>query len=77
MNEELVTIKEAAKMLGVSRLTLRNWDKSGKLLARRHPISNYRVYLVDDLKNLLAQIQIPKRPEPARPRKLAVTHESD
>lgn len=77
MNGELVTIKEAAKMIGVSRLTLRNWDKSGKLLARRHPISNYRVYLVDDLKNLLAQIQIPKRPKPAGPRKLAVTHESD
>ncbi|HBV00795.1 MAG TPA: MerR family DNA-binding transcriptional regulator [Candidatus Taylorbacteria bacterium] len=77
MNEELVTIKDAARMLGVSRLTLRNWDKSGKLLARRHPISNYRVYSVDDLKNLLAQIQIPKKPRPAEPRKLAVTHESD
>ena len=73
----MVTIKEAAKMLGVSKLTLRNWDKSGKLLAYRHPISNYRVYKVEDLKNLMTQIQIPKRQRPAQPRKLSVTHESD
>lgn len=77
MNGEFVTIKEAARMLGVSKLTLRNWDKSGKLLARRHPISNYRVYLVLDLKNILEQIQIPKKERPALSRKLAVTHESD
>lgn len=77
MSEELITIKEAAKMLGVSKLTLRNWDKSGKLLARRHPISNYRVYRVDDLKNLLAQIQVPKKSKPAEPRKLTVIHKTD
>jgi excisionase family DNA binding protein len=77
MSEEMVSIKEAAKILGVSKLTLRNWDKSGKLLAYRHPISNYRVYKVEDLKNLVAKIQIPKKPEPPQPRKLAVTHEFD
>ena len=64
-------------MLGVSKLTLRNWDKSGKLLAYRHPISNYRVYKVDDLKNLLAQIQIPKKRRPDEPQKLTVIHVSD
>lgn len=77
MNEEMVTIKKAAKMLGVSKLTLRNWDRSGKLLAYRHPISNYRVYKIEDLKNLLAQIQIPKKPKPVGPRKLTVLHKSD
>ncbi len=77
MNESMLTIKEAAKMLGVSKLTLRNWDKSGKLLAYRHPISNYRVYKVDDLKNLLAQIQIPKKRRPDEPQKLTVIHVSD
>lgn len=77
MNADFVTIKDAAKMLGVSPLTLRNWDKSGKLLASRHPISNYRVYRVLDLQNLLAQIQVPRRPRANAPRKLAVKHEVD
>lgn len=77
MNEEMLTIKVAAEMLGVSKLTLRNWDRSGKLLAYRHPISNYRVYKVLDLKNLLAQIQIPKKRKSDEPQKLTVIHESD
>lgn len=77
MSEEMVTIKEAAKMLGVSKLTLRNWDRSGKLLAYRHPISNYRIYKVEDLRNVLAQIQIPKKRNPKEPQKLTVIHVSD
>jgi len=46
MNEEkeFLSIKEAAAMLGVTTLTLRNWDKSGKFTASRHPINNYRMY---------------------------------
>jgi excisionase family DNA binding protein len=41
---DLLTIKEAADLLGVSKVTLRNWDKSGKLQAYRHPINGYRMY---------------------------------
>lgn len=58
MENEFLTIKEVAKLLGVTPLTLRNWDKSGKFTATRHPINNYRVYkkqevlmLLDDMKN--------------------------
>jgi excisionase family DNA binding protein len=57
MSLEFLTIKQAAKLLGVTPLTLRNWDNSGKFTATRHPINNYRVYkkaevdmLIEDMK---------------------------
>lgn len=42
--EKYLKISEAARFLGVTPLTLRNWDKKGKLSAFRHPASNYRLY---------------------------------
>jgi len=57
METKLIKISEAAKILGVSKLTLRNWDKSGKLIAFRHPINNYRVYRSEDIKNIIKQIE--------------------
>jgi len=39
-----LTVKQVAELLGVTPLTVRNWDKSGKLKAIRHPINNYRLY---------------------------------
>jgi len=56
MNKKYFTIKEAAEYLGVVPLTLRNWDKNGKFLAGRHPISNYRIYKTEDLEKLLREI---------------------
>jgi len=41
---EHLTIKQAAKKLKVSEETLRRWDRSGKLVAERHPVNNYRIY---------------------------------
>jgi len=43
-------------LLGVTPLTLRNWDKNGKFLAGRHPISNYRIYKMEDLEMLVREI---------------------
>lgn len=40
----VVTISEAADILGVSEPTLRRWDRDGKFKARRHPINGYRLY---------------------------------
>ena len=40
----IITIKEAARILGVSEPTLRRWDDAGKFRARRHPINGYRLY---------------------------------
>ncbi len=56
MNKKYLTIKEAAVLIGVTPLTLRNWDKSGKFLAGRHPISNYRIYKLEDLEILAKEI---------------------
>ena len=52
-----ITIKQASKILGVSPLTLRNWDKNGKLKARRHPMNNYRVYKIEDLETVIQEIE--------------------
>ena len=37
-----VTLTEAAGFPGVSKSTLRNWDKSGRIPALRHPVNGYR-----------------------------------
>jgi excisionase family DNA binding protein len=42
--DQVFTIKAAAKALNVSEQTLRRWDKSGKLRAKRHPMNGYRLY---------------------------------
>lgn len=62
MEKKLISIKEAAEMLGVSKLTLRNWDRDGKLCAFRNPISNYRVYNREDIEKLLEQIHSGAKP---------------
>lgn len=51
------SIKEAAEILGVSPLTLRNWDKSGKFRAQRHPMNNYRVYKLSSLEKVIDDIE--------------------
>ena len=53
---EYLTVKEAAKVLGVAVLTLHRWDAAGKLKARRHPINNYRLYKRGDLVKLLTKV---------------------
>jgi len=77
-----ITIKEAAKMLGVTPLTLRNWDKSGKLPTSRHPMSNYRIYKREDLEQFVKGVEqgiVPVRAKPRKPlkRKLIVRSLSD
>lgn len=51
------TIKEAANLIGVTPLTLRNWDKQGKFRAKRNPINNYRVYKSEDLEIFLRRME--------------------
>lgn len=46
---DYLTIREAAKYLGVSAQTLRRWDESDKLKPVRHPASAYRYYRRADL----------------------------
>jgi excisionase family DNA binding protein len=75
-----ITIKEASEILGITRLTLRNWDKSGKLLAHRHPFNNYRIYKIEDIDKVLEMIEsndfiVKKKKDEIR--KLAVHHLED
>lgn len=79
LNTQLITIQKAAAILGVTPLTLRNWDNSGKFTASRHPINNYRVYKVSDIENLLLEIEASRGIKRTKKevRKLVVQHLSD
>lgn len=57
MSSSYITIKDAARILGVSKVTLRNWDKQGKLKAHRHPFNNYRVYKAQDINKVIELIE--------------------
>lgn len=51
--EDSLLVGEAAAMLGVTTKTLRNWDRLGKVRARRHPVNGYRIYLREEIGALL------------------------
>ena len=57
MESKYLSIKKAAATLGVSPLTLRNWDKKGALVAYRNPLNNYRVYRTDQIELFLRKIE--------------------
>ena len=52
MNEEILTIPQAAKYCAISRWTLRKFVKSGDLKAARTPGGNYRI-LKSDLESFI------------------------
>lgn len=54
----LVTIAEASSYLGVSKATLRNWDREGKLRATRHPFNDYRCYPLAELRRFKEQMSL-------------------
>jgi hypothetical protein len=54
--DKKVRISEAAKILGVSAQTLRNWEKSGKLQSERS-VGKQRYYLLQDLKSFALDIK--------------------
>jgi len=49
MDDNLLSVGDAADYLGISIQTLRRWDASGKLKSLRNPGSNYRCYRLVDL----------------------------
>jgi len=73
------SIKEAADILNVSPLTLRNWDKSGKFPAQRHPMNNYRVYKLSALEHIIQDIEegTNKSNAERRIKKLMIKHLED
>lgn len=54
--KDYLLIKAAARYLGVSDGTLRNWDQEGKIRCRRSP-GGYRLYDRKDLEELLWSIE--------------------
>jgi excisionase family DNA binding protein len=58
--KDYLTVGDAAATLGVSRATLRNWDKAGKLKPYRHPVNGYRLYNRQELEALLQEVQTPR-----------------
>jgi DNA-binding transcriptional MerR regulator len=53
----VLTIKQTAKVLGVSEVTLRRWDKAGKFSPHRHPLNGYRCYSRAAVLRLRRQIE--------------------
>ncbi len=47
--KDYYSISEAAEILNKNTETLRRWDRDGKLVAVREPMSNYRVYKKEQL----------------------------
>jgi len=80
MPKKFLNVTEVSKILGVAPLTIRNWDKKGRLVAYRNPFNNYRMYKVEDVEQLLKNIEstkgggsLRKSPkEKASPRKLSI-----
>jgi MerR family copper efflux transcriptional regulator len=67
--DEYLTVKEAAKYLGVAKNTMRNWDAAGKIPVHRHPVNNYRLYKVSDLDALLRKAEKSVQPQRSRKRR--------
>jgi len=62
MPKKYLSVNEVAKLLGITPLTVRNWDKKGALVAYRNPVNNYRMYKIDDVENLLKRFEEPNAP---------------
>jgi len=57
MKRRYLSIKQAAEIIGVTPLTLRNWDNASKLKAFRNPVNNYRYYRVDQIEAFLRAME--------------------
>ncbi len=70
-DENLLTVAEAAAVLGVSTKTLRRWDAEGVLIPIRHPATQYRLYkksqLIDFMKSLTLETNLTEN-KPRSPR---------
>ena len=68
MPKKYLLVTEVARLLGVTPLTIRNWDSKGKLPAYRNPVNNYRMYKIEDVEALMRAIEQSKE----RPRRLKI-----
>ena len=55
---DFLTVKQAARFLGVADNTLRNWDAAGAVRVHRHPRNNYRLFAMADLRRIQEEIEV-------------------
>lgn len=58
VTKEYYSLNEVSQILGKSKETLRRWDREGKFIAVREPISQYRIYKKEQINTLLEQLSI-------------------
>ena len=68
MPKKYLLVTEVARLMGVTPLTIRNWDAKGKLPAYRNPVNNYRMYKIEDVEALMRAIEQSKE----RPRRYKI-----
>lgn len=66
MPKKYLMVQEVARLLGVTPLTIRNWDAKGKLVAYRNPVNNYRMYKVEDVEAIIRGIETSRERPKAR-----------
>lgn len=47
--DQWLTVKAVAKKMSAHPDTIRRWATTGKIKCIRHPINNYRLFLMNDL----------------------------
>lgn len=66
MPKKYLMVQEVARLMGVTPLTVRNWDAKGKLVAYRNPMNNYRMYKTEDIEVLMRGIELSRDKPRAR-----------
>lgn len=52
MINKLYTVKEVLELVGISRNTLYNWEKAGKIPVAHRNVSGHRVYTEEELQRI-------------------------
>ncbi|MBM17897.1 MAG: MerR family DNA-binding transcriptional regulator [Epsilonproteobacteria bacterium] len=54
---DYLKIRDAAKFLGVTESTLRNWQRARKIKVYKTPLNLHRLYKKEELEKVLQEIQ--------------------
>jgi putative resolvase len=62
MQDKLVPIAHAARVLGVSVSTMRRWEREGRLLPDIYTLGGQRRYSLVGLRKVMAQARVSQEP---------------